>query len=114
MLFRSPSGNVLTFVLSGGNEIDRKLREHHYVMGFLFEYKTPSNSIEMYNLIKDSCKHVSPIRKTKDCTVKAKISLPTLRIPWNGNDVPEGSVSCWGNPQFDMAQSDHIKTLKPQ
>lgn len=41
---------------------------------FLSEYKTLSNSTEIYNLVKDSsCKHVpySPLRKTENCTMKA-------------------------------------------
>lgn len=40
---------------------------------FLSECKTLSNSTEIYNLVKDSCKHVpySPIRKTENCTMKA-------------------------------------------
>lgn len=71
VLFHSPYGNVLTFVLSGGNSIDRKQKIRLWT--FLSECKTLSNSTEIYNLIKDSCKHVpySPVRKTKKCTMKA-------------------------------------------
>lgn len=47
---------------------------------FLSDGKTLSNSTEIYNLIKDSCKHVpySPIRKTEKCTMKANfVCLPS-------------------------------------
>lgn len=35
VLCHSPAGDVLTFVLSGGNYTDRKQREGHYSTDFL-------------------------------------------------------------------------------
>lgn len=81
----------------------------------LFWCKTLSNSTEIYNLVKDACKHIPypPIRKTKNCTMKA--NFVCLLSEFLGVAMyQEGQWAIGKIPGFGLTPSDHIKNLKLQ
>lgn len=46
--------------------------------------------------------------------MKAKICLPSLRIPWNSKEPGRSERAVGEISRVDMAQSGNIKTQKPQ